>query len=132
MSASGRRQAYTKSMTTAQPDDVKAYYENVDDGVKDAVLALRKVILKELPGATERMSYGMPFFVYAGKDIVALAPAKRHLGFYTLGGRQTSKFGGDLLGYKTSKAAIQLPYDQSLPVDLIKKIIDDRKKEIFG
>lgn len=118
-------------MTIAQPKDVTVYYENIDKSVKAEVMALRKAIMKELPGATERMSYGMPFFVYAGKDIVAIAPAKNHLGFYTLGGRQTSKFGGDLRDYKTSKAAIQLPYGRPLPTDLIKKIIDDRKKEVL-
>ncbi|MFV0557612.1 MAG: iron chaperone [Enterococcus sp.] len=77
-----------------------------------------------LPEAEEKLSYGMPTF-YLGENLVHFAGAKKHLGFYpTPAG--VSQFAEELTEYKTSKGAIQFPYNQELPKELITKIVHFR------
>lgn len=88
-------------------------------------------LLKDiLPEAEEKIGYGMPTF-YLGQNIIHFSDNRNHLGLYpTPSG--VSAFSDELTGFKTSKGAIQLPYDQPLPLALIKKIAEFRKKEVLG
>lgn len=88
------------------------------------------LLKKLLPEAEEKLSYGMPTF-YLHENVVHFAPAKNHLGFYPTPSAITA-FKEQLQNYKTSKGAIQLPYNQPLPVDLIEAIVLFRKKEILS
>jgi len=90
---------------------------------------MRELIQTAAPQATETIAYSMPAFQQNGKVLVYFAPAKAHLGFYPTPAPIVA-FAEQLRGYKTSKGAIQLPYDQSLPVQLIKAIVAYRIKEI--
>ena len=67
--------------------------------------------------AEERVSYQMPTF-WKGRNIIHFAAAKKHIGIYP-GGEATSVFADRLTQFKTSKGAIQLPYDAELPLELI-------------
>lgn len=82
-----------------------------------------------LPTATERFSYGMPTFYVDGKPVIYFAAAKHHLGLYPTAS-PIAHFANELVAYHTSKGAIQLPYDQPLPTDLITKIVNFRVHEI--
>ena len=55
------------------------------------------------------------------RNIIHFAASKKHLGLYP-GGEATAVFADELAGYEVSKGTIRLPYDQELPVELIKKI----------
>ena len=88
-----------------------------------------QVIKEEIPEASEKLSYGMPTF-YLKENLVHFAPSKKHLGFYPTPSAVTA-FQSELTDYKTSKGAIQFPYDQELPVELIKRIVQFRKQEVM-
>ncbi|MFD1465045.1 iron chaperone [Lapidilactobacillus mulanensis] len=84
-------------------------------------------LLKELlPTAKERMSYQMPSF-WSGYTLIYFAAAKNHLGLYPTP-QPIVAFEDELQSYKTSKGAIQLPYDQTLPTELITKIVEFQKQ----
>lgn len=85
---------------------------------------LLKPILKE---AEEKLSYGMPTFYFKG-NLLHFAPSKKHLGFYPTPSAITH-FAKELTPYKTSKGAIQFPYETPLPKELIKKIALFRLEE---
>lgn len=85
---------------------------------------------KLLPEAEEKLSYGMPTF-YFHENVIHFSPAKNHLGFYPTPSAITA-FKEQLKDYKTSKGAIQLPYNQPLPVDLIEGIVLFRRNEILS
>lgn len=88
-------------------------------------------LLKDLlPEAQERLTYGMPTF-YLHENVVHFAPMKNHLGFYPSPAPIVA-FEEELKSYKTSKGAIQFPYNQELPKELIQSIVLFRRNEILG
>lgn len=79
------------------------------------------------PKATEAIKWGAPTFAYH-RILIAFAGHKKHMGFMPTPPVITA-FKKDLVKYKTSKGTIQFPYDQPLPITLIKKMIKLRIKQ---
>lgn len=85
--------------------------------------ALRALISRLAPDATEALSWGMPTYKLNG-NLVHFAAGKHHVGLYP--GAAGIEFAHDELverGLKFSKGAIQFPVDQPLPVDLVERIV---------
>jgi len=100
---------------------VDAYIAQFSEEQQSRLRALRSLIHETVPLVRETIKYGMPTFLYEG-DLIYFAAAKAHTGLYpTPSG--VSHFSQELLSYKTSKGAIQLPLDRPLPLDLIRRII---------
>lgn len=100
----------------SQPQHVQALLQQVRTAIKDAA-----------PEAKEVISYQMPAFKQSS-ILVWYAAFKDHIGFYP----KTSAIVAlkdKLVQYKTSKGAIQFPYDKPLPLSLIKEIVQYRTKE---
>ncbi len=100
----------------AQPADVQEILQKV-----------REVIGTAVPTATETINYGMPTFKLEG-NMVHFAAAKSHLGFYPAPSGITA-FEAELAAYKSSKGAVQFPYNQPIPYELIGKIAQFRAAE---
>jgi uncharacterized protein YdhG (YjbR/CyaY superfamily) len=81
---------------------------------------IREVLKREIPEAKEVISYHMPA-IKTSEVLVYYAVAKNHIGLYPTNSG-VSEFKKELEAYKTSKGAIQLPYHQPLPLDLIADI----------
>ena len=89
---------------------------------------IRKAIKEVVPEATEAISYGMPTLKLNG-NLIHFAAYKHHIGFYpTPSGVQAFK--KELEKYKTSKGAIQFPIDKPMPLNLFKRIVRFRVKEM--
>ena len=100
---------------------VDAYIKSAPKESQAKLVQLRKIIKTVTPKVEEKISYGMPYFHYKGR-LAYMAFAKHHIGLYVMPPvLQNHK--ADTKDYHTSKAAIQLPYDQKLPVMLIKKLL---------
>ena len=69
----------------------------------------------------------MPAFNLKG-ILVYFAAFKNHIGFYPTSSGVYA-FKEELVGYKTSKGAIQFPVDEPLPLDLITRIVIFRMNE---
>ncbi len=111
-------------------------YKDVDSYIKsqskDVILSLQKmreIVRKLAPKAQEGISYGMPAYKYLGKPLVYFSAQKSHLGFYPTPS-PIKHFEKELASYKTSKGAVQIPFDQKLPVTLMTKMIKFRLSEI--
>ncbi|NLD49997.1 MAG: hypothetical protein GX660_22870 [Clostridiaceae bacterium] len=97
------------SYIAAQPLDVRPILNQIRD-------TLRKV----LPNAKECISWGMP--TYRGKhNIIHFAAHKKHIGLYP-GVEAIVYFAERLSEFKTSKGAVQFPYNKPLPLELIAEI----------
>ncbi len=108
-------------------DLISAYIEQFQDPIRQQLIVLYDTILKTVPFAESAIRYGMPAFSYKG-PLVYFAGYKNHIGFYpTASG--ISAFKNQLIKYKHSKGAIQFPIEDSLPLDLIIKIIEFRLRE---
>lgn len=81
---------------------------------------VRGTLRAALPDAQECISWGMP--TYRDKrNIIHFAAFKNHIGVYP-GPEAIEHFADQLSGYKSSKGAVQLPYSEPLPLDLIAEI----------
>lgn len=111
-----------------KPATVDAYFAMQDEYTLPHLNEIRSIIREALPGAEEVISYGMPAFKQ-GKVLVYYAANKQHLGYYPTSSPM-EVFADELSKYKTSKGAIQFPYDKKLPKALIKKIAKYRLQQV--
>jgi uncharacterized protein YdhG (YjbR/CyaY superfamily) len=114
----------------------KTDYKTIDQYNKDFPAAtvermqtIRDIIHKVVPDVEETISYQIPCFKYNGYLIYYSAFAKHISLAHPFSAEFLAHFKDDLKKYKVSKSVIQLPNDEQLPVTLIKKIIEFRKKE---
>lgn len=109
---------------------IDEYLVQFPEGTQRILHKVRQVIQENAPNATEKISYGMPCF-WQGENLIYFAAMKGHLGIYpTKSG--VSAFVGKLTDYKTSKGAIQIPWDKPVPYDLIAEITRFRVSEVKG
>jgi len=89
---------------------------------------IRETIIKNAPNCIENISYGMPAYKLNNKPLVYFAAYKNHIGFYaTPTGHK--EFEKELSKYKQGKGSVQFPLTESIPYDLIEKIVVFRVKE---
>ncbi|MCL2688114.1 MAG: DUF1801 domain-containing protein [Methanobrevibacter sp.] len=105
-------------------ETIDEYILEYPEDIQKILKKVRKTIQELVPDASEKISYGMPTF-YQGENLVHFAANKKHLGFYP-SSSGVKNFKEELSDYKTSKGAIQFPYDKPIPYELIKKIVKFR------
>lgn len=103
-----------------KPKTVQAYIAAQPEDVRLCLNDVRNAIREAIPGAEERISWSMPTY-WRGHNIIHFAAHKRHVGLYA-GTEAVVVFKARLTGYKTSKGAIQFPYDAPMPLQLIADI----------
>src|SRR5215472_12930574 len=106
---------------------VDEYLSRLPKTAKDNVEGLRKTIRQAAPQAEEVISYNMPALKWNGM-LVWYAAFKKHIGFYPKASA-IAAFKEELKDYKTSKGAIQLPFEKAIPAALVKKIVRFRVEE---
>lgn len=92
--------------------------------VQEKLKTLRKVIKEAAPEAEEKISYKMPTFTLHG-NLVHFAGYKNHIGFYPAPSG-IEVFKEELSKYKGAKGSVQFPIKESLPYELIVKIVKYR------
>ena len=99
---------------------IDEYIENQDEKIKSILHEVRSVIRKAAPDAEERMSWQMPTF-WQGENLIHFCAHKKHFGIYP-GALESLPFHERLSEYKTSKGAIQFPYNNPVDYELISDI----------
>ena len=79
--------------------------------LRSMAASLRKI----LPGAQERMSYGMPAFAVDGTSIAGLAGFKGHCSYFPHSGAVLEQLAADLVGYDFDQGTLRFPVDAPLP-----------------
>ena len=109
----------------------KAAYGSIDEyisafppEIQDTLQTMRQVIQESAPKAKEKISYQMPTFELYG-NLVHFAVFKKHIGFYPASDG-VEEFQEELKEYRTSKGAIQFPFDKPVPYELIRRIVKFR------
>jgi len=108
-------------------NNIDEYIEVQPDEIRLILRKVRSVIQDSAPEATEKISYGMPTFFLHG-NLVHFAANKHHLGFYPAPSGLLA-FPQEIAKYKSSKGAVQFPYNQPIPYDLIAEIVKFRVME---
>lgn len=107
---------------------VTQYFLTLPREKKKLLKELRDTINEAAPEAEELISYNMPAFKYHGMLVYYMAHTN-HIGFYPGNKAVNEVFKNELTVYKTSKGAIQLPFNKPIPKRLIKNIVKFRMKE---
>lgn len=111
-----------------KPRSVEEYMSWYSPETQEKLEQIRQILRDALPDAKEVISYHMPAFK-TQEVLVYFAAAKHHIGFYPTSSG-VAAFQSELAAFQTSKGAIQIPYDQPIPAELIRKIAKFRKEEV--
>ena len=114
-------------MDTKKPANIDEYIGAFANEVQEILEKVRMTIQKAAPNATEKISYSMPAFEQNG-IVVYFAAFKNHIGLYALPSGHEA-FQEELSKYKSGKGSVQFPLNQSMPYELITKIVKFRVKE---
>ena len=115
-----------------QMETVDEYIASCSAEIRPVLEEVRAAIRAELPdGAVECISYQMPTYRVNGTNAVHFAAAKAHVGLYPTPDAVT-EFAPKLSRYKTSKGAIQFPFEEPMPLDLIREITAFRVAQLSG
>jgi len=110
-----------------KPNSIQEYFSWFPPEIQAKLQQMREILRQAVPEAEEVISYHMPAFK-TSEVLVYYAAARSHMGYYpTASG--VINFKEELSGYVTSKGAIQFPYDEDLPVQLIGEIAQFRAQE---
>jgi len=101
----------------AFPQDVQGVLEKMRQTIRDAA-----------PEAEEAISYQIPAFRLNGKILVYFAAFKHHVGLYPPVPKALRKEASPYLG---PKGNLKFPTDGPIPLDLVRKIVKYRTKEIL-
>lgn len=103
-----------------KPATIDAYIAVQPEKIQPILNQVRNKINAVLPDAQERISWRMPTF-WKEHNIIHFAAHKKHLGLYP-GPEAIKHFSDELKDFHTTKGAIQFPFDQPIPLDLIGEI----------
>ena len=112
-------------MPDAGKKAVDAYIAAAPKAAQPRLRQLRKLIRETAPSATERISYGMPYYDHHG-PLVYFSAFPNHIGLYPAGQAERSK---ELKEYVTGKGTFRFPMDRPLPVAKIARLVRRRVKE---
>ncbi|WP_367369676.1 iron chaperone [Pediococcus parvulus] len=111
--------------------NVAEYMAGLPEMQQNVAQIMRDLLADAAPDAKEVLSYNMPAIKQNGKVLVYFAATQKHLGFYPTPAPIVA-FEAQLKDFQTSKGTIQIPYDQPLPVKLIREIVAFRVEEVSG
>lgn len=109
-------------------ETIDEYIELFPPAVQERLKKIRAVIQNSAPAAEEVISYQMPTYKIAGKNLLHFAAYKGHIGFYpTPDG--VGEFAQELKDYEMSKGAILFPHDQPIPYEVLEQIVHFRVEQ---
>lgn len=110
--------------------DIDDYLAATSETKRVTLERLRADLRSILPDAEEGISYGMPAFKVQGKTVAGFAAFARHLSYLPHSGSVLDAVGDDLDGYVRTKGSLHFPVDESLPPELVQKLVAARLAEL--
>ena len=110
---------------------IDEYIAAFPEDVQKILQKIRRTIQKAAPQATEAISYGIPAFKLDDKAFIYFAAFKNHISVYPAP-RGAKEFADELAAYNGGKGTVQFPLAESVPYDLISRIVKFRVSKHFG
>ena len=111
------------------PKDIDSYIAGFPRDVQRILREIRATIRKAAPGAEESISYQIPAFKLAGRQLVYFAGFENHVSVYPAPVGDPA-FKGNLAPYASGKATAKFPLGKPIPVGLIRDIVKFRAKKV--
>lgn len=106
-----------------KPTTVEQYFAALLPEQSAELEQVRAAIHRGIPGATERIAYGMPCVELSGQPNLHFAAWNDHIGVYpVLAGSLPEELSSRVEPYRKSKGTLSFPYEQGVPLDLIEEI----------
>jgi uncharacterized protein YdhG (YjbR/CyaY superfamily) len=104
--------------------DVEGYIEAARPEARRMLTELRRIVRAAAPRAEERISYGMPYYMYHG-PLVGFAAFTRHVSLF---GAVMDEDRSRLEGYDVARGTIRFPIGRPLPSALIRGLVAARAR----
>lgn len=103
------------------PEQLQRYLERAPDAGRTAYLALRDIVLRQAPTATETLSYSMPTFLVDGRLLLHASAWKEHFAIYPLPG--DAALTEELEPYTSGASTLKLLYRNGFPTELVEHVV---------
>jgi uncharacterized protein YdhG (YjbR/CyaY superfamily) len=115
-----------KTTKAATPSDTDSYIASQPADVQKVLKKVRATIRKAAPDAQEAFKYRIPTFEQNG-HLIFFSAARAHVGLYprTKGIDQIK----EVAAYASGAGTVRFAYDESIPYDLIAKMVKVRVAE---
>ncbi len=111
------------------PQSVSDYLANFEGDALARINLVRDAVVDIAPNATESFAYGMIGWKLRGRPLIYVGGFAKHTGLYaTPSGHEA--FAKDFAKYKQGKGSVQFPLDHPVPIDLIRRVIEYRVREV--
>jgi uncharacterized protein YdhG (YjbR/CyaY superfamily) len=108
--------------------DIDEYLNALPEGARKALQRLRETIKAAAPEAEEAIYYRIPTFKYHG-PLVGFSASKNHCSLHLMSPLLMQANRVELESYDTTTATICFPFNGSLPVPLVTKLVRERMIE---
>jgi uncharacterized protein YdhG (YjbR/CyaY superfamily) len=115
--------------TTNDPHAVDDYLAALPEPRRAALQRTREIALRAAPGATERVSYGIPI-IRLGRDLIGLSAAAAHLSLHVMSPALASAVRARHPELRGTGATIHFTEDSPLPDAVIDEIVTGRIAEL--
>jgi len=111
---------------------IDEYIAAQSEDVQPILVKVRNIIRAAAPDAVEKISWQMPTY-WQGENLIHFCAHKKHLGIHPGAiDHFPDELKTRLVDYKTSKGAIQFPYDKPIDYELIADITRWRVSVVDG
>lgn len=105
----------------ATPGTVDEYVAGFPDDVRPVLEQVRDALRRALPGAEEKIRYGMPALMFADRYGIHFAGWKKHVGLYPVGELE-AELEAEVAPHRAKKDTLQFFYRDGVPYDLVERV----------
>lgn len=101
-------------------DKIETYIAHIDDDHRESFISVYEALTSAFTHepVERKFAWGMPSFYRGTTPVIHIAAMKKHLGVYP-GPETIDHFADELTNFKTTKGAIQIPYEAIEQTDTI-------------
>ena len=111
---------------------VAAHLRKFSPGQRKILVDLRDYIESRLPTSELVIKYGIPTFLIEGVPVIGFDGFKNHNSIFPYSGSFNARLKEELKKYKQTKGSIHFELEKSVSKPLVRKILDERIKQING
>ena len=113
----------------SEPTDVDGYIREAPEAAQPKLRELRRIVMASAPGVTEKISYGMPTFDFAGRRLLHISAAKNHVAVYALV-HVDSDVPPELSVYVDHRSTLHFRFDEPLPGEALTTAIASKVERL--
>ncbi|MDL5514895.1 DUF1801 domain-containing protein [Arenibacter sp. M-2] len=114
-------------MADLKPKTVDEFIDNSPEEAQEVMIKLKKLIEVTEPTAESGISWNVPIYKYNG-ILAGFSLAKKHVSFGIDSLTEEMRKILEEKGYKTGKKTIQIKFDQDIPIEEFKLLIEEQIK----